>query len=98
MFTVLKNKTLPLRDMANIQEKKEMFSERKAGNTNREYILILNAVPRFFSICSQKFYLDRVEHFLIYVILITGESMLSFKYASLENNENNSKGMHFCKA
>lgn len=98
MFTVLKNKTLPLRDMAYILKNKEMFSEQKAGNTNREYILILNAVPRFFSTCSQQFFLDRREHFLIYVILITGESMLSFKYASLENNENNSKGMHFCKA
>jgi len=41
------------------------------------------------------FFLDITEQFLIYVMYITGESMLSFKYASLENSENNSRGMHF---
>lgn len=98
MFTVLKNKTLPLRDMAYILKNKEMFSEQKARNTNREYILILKCCAKILQHLLTAVFFDRIEHFLIYVILITGESTLSFKYASLENNENNSKGMHFCKA
>lgn len=42
MFTVLENKALPLRDMAHILKNKEMFSEQKAGNTNRAYTEHIN--------------------------------------------------------